>query len=129
VRGRRLCLLAAGVFAAPALALAAPSEANFLASCSACHQPTGLGVPGAFPALAGNALVQGPAGPVIATVLNGRGGMPAFKGDLDDATLSSILSYVRTAWGNKGGPVEPADIAAVRTGAAPAPDKTIGAPH
>ena len=126
---KRLCLLVAGLLSVPALAMAAPSEANFLASCSACHQPTGMGIPGAFPALAGNALVQGPAAPVIATVLNGRGGMPAFKGDLDDATLSSIVSYVRTAWGNKASLVEPTDIAAVRTGGAPAPDKTMGAPH
>jgi mono/diheme cytochrome c family protein len=117
----RSLALAAAVLAAPALALAAPSEANFLANCSACHQATGKGIPGAFPALAGDAFVQGPATPVIATVLNGRGGMPTFKGDLDDATIASILSYVRTAWGNTGTPVEAADVAAVRASSAPAP--------
>lgn len=126
---QRLCLLAAGVLSVPAVALAAPSEAGFTAACSACHQPTGLGIPGAFPALAGNAFVLGPPAPVIATVLNGRGGMPAFKGDLDDAALAGVVSYVRTAWGNKASLVEPPDVAAVRAGAAPAPDKTMGAPH
>jgi mono/diheme cytochrome c family protein len=129
VRSRHLLLIAAGLVLTPALAFAAPSEANFLASCGACHQPTGMGIPGAFPALAGNAFVQGPAGPVISTVLGGRGGMPAFKGDLDDANLASVLSYIRTAWGNKASLVEPADIAAVRTGAAGPADKAIGAPH
>ncbi len=124
---RSAILAAAILMAAPALAMAAPSEANFLASCSACHQPTGMGIPGAFPALAGNPFAQGPAEPVIATVLNGRGGMPAFKGDLDDAAIASILSYVRTAWGNKGAPVEAADVAAVRSGVAPAPEKTLQA--
>jgi mono/diheme cytochrome c family protein len=124
-----VCLTAAALLSVPALALAAPSEAGFAAACSACHQPTGLGIPGAFPALAGNAFVLGPPAPVIATVLNGRGGMPAFKGDLDDAALAGVLSYVRTAWGNKASLVEPPDVAAVRTGGTPAPDKTIGAPH
>jgi mono/diheme cytochrome c family protein len=119
---RNLAPLAAiAALAVPALAFAQPSEANFLASCSACHQATGMGIPGAFPALAGNAFVQGPAQPVIATVLNGRGGMPTFKGDLDDATVASILSYVRTAWGNKGTPVTAADVAAIRANSSPAP--------
>lgn len=127
--GKGLFLAVAGLMSVPALAFAAPSEAGFASACSACHQPTGMGIPGAFPALAGNAFVQGPAGPVIATVLNGRGGMPAFKGDLDDAALSGVLSYIRTAWGNKASLVEPADVAAVRTGGTPAPDKTMGAPH
>ncbi len=126
---KRLFMAVAGLISVPAMALAAPSEAGFTAACAACHQPTGLGIPGAFPALAGNAFVQGPAAPVIATVLNGRGGMPAFKGDLDDAALAGVVSYVRTAWGNKASPVEPADVAAVRTGGPPVPDKTMGAPH
>ena len=28
-------------------------EAAFLANCAVCHQPTGVGLPGAFPPLAG----------------------------------------------------------------------------
>jgi len=106
-------------------ALAAPGEDGFAASCAACHQPTGKGIPGAFPALAGNAFVQGPAGPVIDTVLNGRGGMPAFKGDLDDAALADVVTYIRSAWSNTGGPVAAADVAAVRSGGSAAPPKKI----
>ncbi len=30
-------------------------------NCSACHQPTGLGIPGAFPALKGDKIVLRPA--------------------------------------------------------------------
>ena len=108
--------------AAPMLAFAATGEELFINNCSACHQPTGKGIPGAFPALAGNPFVQGPPELVIATVLNGRGGMPTFKGDLDDATLSAILSYVRSAWGNTAASVAAVDVAAVRSGTvAPAP--------
>ena len=40
-------------------------------NCSACHQKTGLGVKGAFPALAGDKLVKGPAPLLVTTVLNG----------------------------------------------------------
>jgi cytochrome c6 len=75
-------------------------EAGFAAACSACHQLNGKGIPGAFPALAGNSFAQGPQEPVVQTVLGGRGGMPAFRNDLSDEQLASILTYVRSAWGN-----------------------------
>jgi cytochrome c6 len=94
----------AALFAAlavPALASAATPQSQFLDNCSACHQATGKGVKGAFPALAGSPLVQGDPKIVITTVLNGRAGMPAFKDDLTDADLAAILTYVRGSWGNK----------------------------
>ncbi|KQY31007.1 cytochrome C [Caulobacter sp. Root1455] len=108
-----LCgLLAAS--AAASTALAATPQALFNDNCSACHQTTGKGVKGAFPALAGDPFVQGDPAPMMATVLAGRAGMPAFKDDLNDADLSAILTYVRTSWGNKGKPVTAADLAAAR---------------
>jgi cytochrome c6 len=124
-----LTALAAALLAASAAApaWAGAGEDMFAANCSACHQPTGKGIPGAFPALAGNPFVQGPPDLVIATVLNGRGGMPTFKGDLDDATLAAILTYVRSAWGNTAAPVAPADVALIRSGTAPPPPKSITA--
>ena len=98
-------------------ALAAPDGASlFQENCSACHQPTGQGIPGAFPALAGNPFVVGPADPVAVTVLNGRGGMPTFKEDLTDEQIATILTYVRSAWGNKAPAIEVATVAAKRTG-------------
>lgn len=109
-----LCL-AAGL-AAPAIA-AADGKSAYMDNCSACHQVTGKGVKGAFPALAGSPLVQGPPQLVMTTVLNGRAGMPAFKDDLTDADLSAILTYVRASWGNKGAPIKPADVAKARIAA------------
>lgn len=107
---------AAIALSAPGAALAAGvGESLFLDNCAACHQKTGAGVKGAFPALAGNKLVQGPPVVLASTVLLGRGGMPAFKSELDDGELAAILSYVRTAWGNKGQPLTAAQVAAVRT--------------
>lgn len=108
-----LSLLAAAVVPATALA-APPPQGLFMDNCSACHQPTGKGIKGAFPPLAGSPLVQGDPTVLTTTVLNGRAGMPAFKDDLSDADLAAILTYVRSSWGNKGAPLTPADIAKIR---------------
>jgi len=119
----RLAFAALAVLAlAPAAALAAPPQATFMDNCSACHQATGKGVKGAFPALAGSALVQGDPAILTATVLNGRAGMPAFKDDLTDVELAGVLTYIRTSWGNKGKPVSIADVKNVRK----APPKARG---
>lgn len=108
-----------------ALCLGAPAFAEtpqslFADNCSACHQVTGKGVPGAFPALAGDKFVLGDPTPMIHVVLNGRAGMPSFKADLTDADIAGIVSYVRGAWGNKAKPVTAAEVAAVRSAKAPA---------
>ncbi len=102
------------VSAASATAFAATPQSLFNDNCSACHQTTGKGVKGAFPALAGDPFVQGDPAPLTATVLSGRAGMPSFKDDINDADLSAILTYIRTSWGNKGKPVTAADVAAAR---------------
>lgn len=114
----RLAILAlAATLAAPALASAATPQSQFLDNCSACHQATGKGVKGAFPALAGSPFVQGDPKIVMTTVLNGRAGMPAFKDDLTDADLAAILTYVRSSWGNKASAIKPADVLAARNAA------------
>ena len=87
-----------------------------------CHQPQGQGIPGAFPALVNNPFVQGPAQPVAHVILNGRGGMPKFSGDLTDDQIAAVASYVRGAWGNKAAPVTTAAVTAERNaGALPPP--------
>lgn len=111
-------------FALLGLALAAPAlaapdgKALFASNCAACHQPMGQGIPGAFPALAKNKFVGGDPKLVAATVLNGRGGMPAFRDTLKDDELSAIASFVRSSWGNKAPAIPPATFGAVRTGKA-----------
>lgn len=115
--------LAAGL-TAPAVA-SADGKSLYMDNCSACHQVSGKGVKGAFPALAGSPLVQGPPKVVITTVLNGRAGMPAFKDDINDADLAAILTYARSTWGNKGSVIKPAEVAAARV-AARAEAKTRG---
>lgn len=94
----------------------------FSENCAACHQEDGKGIEGAFPALAGDAFVLGDPAKPISTVLNGRAGMPTFKEDLTDAQIAAALTHVRTSWGNKAGPITPAQVAALRTGEAPNPE-------
>jgi cytochrome c6 len=107
--------LAGGAFAQTGAPSGAQTGASlFQDNCSACHQKAGEGVKGAFPALAGDKLVQGPADAAAAVVLSGRGGMPTFKDDLSDADIAAILTYVRSSWGNKAPPITPEIVAAAR---------------
>lgn len=51
--------------------LSARGEKIYNAQCVACHQASGAGVPGAFPALVGSQKVVGPKADQIAILLNG----------------------------------------------------------
>ena len=75
-----------------------------------------MGVPGAFPALAGSKVVSGPKADQIKLVLNGKQAtaMAAFK-HLSDADLAGVITYTRNNWSNKtGDSVAPAEIKAAR---------------
>ncbi len=110
-----LCLAAAVSLLTAAAAQAAPSGQDlFMANCSACHRPNGEGVKGAFPSLVGDPVATGDPKAAALKVLNGRGGMPAFKASLTDETIASVLTYVRASWGNKASPIKPALVAAAR---------------
>ncbi|WP_254600990.1 cytochrome c [Caulobacter sp. S45] len=114
---RLLVLGATSVAAASAQAAPPPDMSGaglFAQNCSACHQLTGRGIPGAFPALAGDVFPQGPPEPVVKLLLNGRGGMPSFRADLDDRQIAAVLTYVRGAWGNHAPKIEPTLVAKVR---------------
>lgn len=111
-----IAVLAAGA-TAPSRAqdsAAADGKALFMKNCAACHQASGRGIPGAFPALAGNAFVQGRAGEVAAVLLKGRGGMPDFSDSLSDRDIAAVLSFVRSNWGNAGAPLAEAEVLAQR---------------
>lgn len=91
--------------------------------CSACHQATGQGIPGAFPPLAGSEWLQGEPHISVAIVHDGlqgpievagntfQGVMPKFGATLSDAELAAVLSFSRGQWGNTAGEVSP-DIVA-----------------
>lgn len=113
---------AAGEAAETAVAPAAPAEAPpadgaklYATNCAACHQPNGNGLPPAFPALAGAALVTGDQGPLIEVLLKGRPGtaMAPF-GHLSNADVAAVATYIRSSWGNAAGAVSPDAVAAAR---------------
>lgn len=108
----------AGVLAAQPAA-AASGEALYNDNCAACHQKMGQGIPGAFPPLKADKLALGDPKPLIFLMMHGRGGMPAFKDSLSDAELAAVMTYVRSAWGNKAKPLTAADFAKARTGPPP----------
>ena len=104
----------------------AKGKALFTANCAACHQASGEGLPGAFPALKADAAVND-ADPTshIHTVLHGLQGarvggvvysspMPPFGGTLSDTDVANIVDYERSSWGNHGAPVTAQQVAAER---------------
>jgi cytochrome c oxidase subunit II len=95
--------------------LMAKGATVYAANCAACHQANGKGVPGAFPALEGSKVVNGPADAQIALVLHGKSGtaMPAWK-QLSDAEIAAVISYTRNSWGNKSGDVLPPAVKTAR---------------
>ena len=107
-------------------ASAAAGEKVYTTNCSSCHQANGKGQPGVFPPLAGNAVVTGPAGTVIHIVkagLNGKivvagttynGQMPAWKGTLSDSDIASVVTYIRSSWGNKASAVTTAQVTSTK---------------
>ena len=91
-------------------------EKVYAQNCVACHQATGMGVPGAFPALSGSKVVNGPKADQIKLLLAGKQGtaMASFK-HLSDADLAGVITYTRNNWSNKTGEaVAPAEIKAAR---------------
>ncbi|MBV6321554.1 c-type cytochrome [Duganella violaceipulchra] len=111
-----IALLAAGA-SAPSRAqdsATADGKALFMKNCAACHQASGKGIPGAFPALAGNKFVQGKGADVATVLLKGRGGMPDFSDSLSDQEIAAILSFVRSNWGNQAAPLSEPEVLALR---------------
>lgn len=87
--------------------------------CAACHQPGGVGMPPTFPALKGSKIATGQIVDHINIVFNGKSGtaMQAFKGQLSDVEIASVITFERNAFGNNtGSMVQPAQIKALRDG-------------
>ncbi len=86
-------------------------------ACVACHQVTGMGVPGAFPALDGSAIAIGPLEAHLEIVMQGKTGtaMQAFAAQLSDSDLAAVITYERNSWSNAtGDAVQPAQVKAAR---------------
>ena len=95
--------------------------------CASCHGAQGEGRPPHYPLLAGNQSIQmESAVNGIRMVLNGGyppateknpmpHGMPPFAVTLSDDEVAAVVSYIRTAWSNRGTPVTAAEANKLRS--------------
>ena len=91
-------------------------ESVYSQNCAACHQPTGKGLPPAFPALDGSKIATGPKDGHLNRVFNGKAGtaMAAFGKQLSDTEIAAVVTYERNSWGNKmGDMVQPSEVKAL----------------
>ncbi|HMP93261.1 MAG TPA: cytochrome c [Phnomibacter sp.] len=94
-------------------------------ACQACHQPGGVGVPGAFPPLTKNDWVEGDKKRLINVILKGLNDpikvngeeytmpMPA-QPNLTDVQIADVLTYIRASFGNKASAISAAEVKALR---------------
>ncbi len=89
----------------------------YMQTCMACHQLSGMGIPGAFPPLAKVDYVTGDTRRLVAIVLKGIVGPMTVDGKIyvtgmpqpeltfpilkDDKNVADVLNYVRTNFGNE----------------------------
>jgi mono/diheme cytochrome c family protein len=117
----------------------------YMQTCMACHQLTGLGVPGAFPPLAGTEWVTGDSRRLVAITLKGIQGAMTIQGKVyatgmpspvtafpqlkDDKNLADVLNYARNSFGNKADVITPEFVGKVRAelaaDAAPFTEETL----
>jgi len=120
--------------------LMASGEAVYLANCAACHQPTGQGLPGAFPPLAQSDFLQGNrqdvmqaalfglSGPITVNGVDYNGVMPSM-GYLSDDELAAALTYVFASWGNAEAAVSVEEVAALRAQLGESGERVAGQRH
>jgi mono/diheme cytochrome c family protein len=110
----------------PGRALSAQGASIFASHCSGCHGPDGEGIPGAFPPLKGDPVVndRNPI-PHIRTVLFGlqgktingimyTGAMPAWADQLSDEEVAAVINHERTSWGNNAPTITAEEVARIR---------------
>jgi mono/diheme cytochrome c family protein len=112
---------AAPAVAPPGSPMTGAGAELFNGNCSACHQQSGQGVPGVYPALAGSPTVLGDPKALARWVIHGQRApsMPAGRystampqfGWLKDADAAALFTYLRSSFGNHAPPVDAATVA------------------
>jgi len=93
--------------------------------CLVCHQADGSGVPGMFPPLVRTNRVLGPPDSLIRVIISGISGPLTVNGNdyeqvmpamnyLTDSEIASVLTFIRSSWGNKAAAVPVKDVKRVR---------------
>jgi mono/diheme cytochrome c family protein len=96
----------------------------YVSYCFSCHLEQGEGIEGIYPPLAKSDYLMADKKRSIQQIMNGVSGEIKVKGvtyngemtsfDLSDQELSDVLNYIRNSWGNKGEPVKPEEVKALR---------------
>lgn len=120
-----------------ALDFSKPGSRVYYEYCSNCHVTSGSGYYPFQPPLAGNPVVMDPdPSSLINITLNGSlrvftgqgpdvNDMPYFRQLLSDQQIADALSFVRSSWGNKAGPVTAAEVAVIRDATDPSRNDDI----
>jgi len=102
-------------------------EKLYISNCAACHQVEGKGLSGAFPPLAESdyiannpmnavlAVVNGLTGPIKVNGRDYNSVMPNLS-YMSDSDVADVVTYVINSFGNKGGSINAAQVAAARGG-------------
>ncbi|AVH30252.1 cytochrome c oxidase subunit II [Vibrio diabolicus] len=97
--------------------LMSQGESIYTSRCAVCHQASGEGIPGAFPAIKGSPIATGPISEHIDVIVNGRPGtaMQSFSNQLSDKEIAAVITFQRNAWGNDtGDTVQASDVNAFK---------------
>lgn len=102
-------------------------KAIYPATCGACHQVSGAGIPTVYPPLAKSNWVNSLSNEEIIKLslfglqgeiqVNGQpftGVMPPQGVALDDKKIADLINFVKNSWDNSGGYVSPEEVKAVR---------------
>jgi mono/diheme cytochrome c family protein len=95
----------------------AAGQQQYMATCSACHQPNGEGMTGLAKPLVGSRWVLGNPTALIRIVLHGKEGemlMPPIGGTMTDDQVAAVLTYIRRAWGNEAAAIAPNEVREIR---------------
>ncbi|PQO41974.1 c-type cytochrome [Blastopirellula marina] len=99
--------------------------------CATCHQVHGQGMPNLYPPIDGSLWATGSEDRLIALALDGMHGtvevkgktysspplppMTGFRQLLNDEEMAAVLTYVRNSWTNRAKPIEPSQVAKIRS--------------
>lgn len=123
---KKLALIIASTVAGFSSSVNAADGAAAYATCAACHQANGAGIPGAFPPLAESEWVNGPVENLIRIQLRGLMGPITVKGTaynsvmppnaaMSDDEIAAVLTYIRSNFGNTSSAVTADQVKALRS--------------
>ena len=109
----------------------------FSIMCTPCHQPTGLGLPGQFPPLAGSDFLNADKHRAIGILLHGLQGEVTVNGKtfnnsmpllpLTDTDIANVLTFVYNSFGNSGKQVSVSEVTSTRANTAQVATRTTPA--